>query len=176
VSDSARNVGTLPGALLRTLAAQHMRSPTPRLLMTVTGRPPSARAAVASDPRSTPIVRSEGTRTVVVPRGEADFFTSPALLDVLSQVIDLRAGDVVVDLGAVDFIDSAAVPIVARARHSFADRGRKLTFRSPSRVAARLLDLFGLSDYIEVGEEARAMSVDRRRRRAYNPEHLRGVT
>jgi anti-anti-sigma factor len=121
--------------------------------MTLTVLRPSARTARSFRlALTTPVVHAEGKRTVVVLRGEADVSTRPVLCDVLSRVIALGAGDVVIDLAEVEFIDTATVRALAVGQQSLDGQGRKLTFRSPSRLAARMLDLFGLADLIEVRE------------------------
>jgi anti-anti-sigma factor len=112
--------------------------------------PSSARTAAGLRAAlAVPAVHEEGTRTVVVLRGEADLAARPVLADVLSRVIALRAGDVVIDLTEAEFLDTAIVRALAVGEQLLDRRGRRLTFRSPSRLAARVLDVFGLSDLIE---------------------------
>jgi anti-anti-sigma factor len=118
--------------------------------MTLTELSPSEVAArvLRSGPLD-PTVRVEGPRTVVALRGEADISTRPVLSDVLSLVIATRTGDVVIDLAELEFIDSATVRLLATA-HQLLDRhDRKLTFRSPSRLAVRVLAVFELTRLIE---------------------------
>jgi anti-anti-sigma factor len=118
--------------------------------MTVTVLPPSAHTAGSVlSALTTPVVRAEGTRTVVVLLGEADFSTRPVLADALSRVIALHTGDVVIDLAEAEFIDTDTVRVLAVAQQLLDRHDRKLTFRSPSRLAARMLYLFGLTDLIE---------------------------
>jgi anti-anti-sigma factor len=100
------------------------------------------------------VVRAEGTRTVVVLTGESDISTGPVLSTVLSRVIALHARDVVIDLAEAEFTDTAAVRVLAVGQQLLDDRGRTLTFRSPSRLAARVLHMFGLTDRIEAREAA----------------------
>jgi anti-anti-sigma factor len=129
-----------------------MRSPIREAAaMPLTMLPPSpdtvqraVRCAVTS-----PVVHAEATPTVVTLRGEADVSTRPALADVLSRVIAHGAGDVVIDLAPVTFIDTATVRVLATGQQLLDRTGRALTFRSPSRLAVRVLDLFGLTDQIE---------------------------
>ncbi len=64
-------------------------------------------------------------------------------------MIAARLGDVVIDLTDTDFIDTAISRTLADAQQMLDLQGRRVTFRSPSRLAARLLDLFGLSPLIE---------------------------
>jgi anti-anti-sigma factor len=110
--------------------------------------PPSARAVRIVRPALTILVRRAGIRTVVVLRGEADLSTMSILSDALSRVVALGAGDVVVDLVETEFIDCGSVRSFAVCRRLMDGQGRKLTFRSPSRLAALVLAAFGLGDLI----------------------------
>lgn len=94
-------------------------------------------------------VSREGSATVVVIRGEADSATVPTLMDVLVGVIADRTDDVVVDLSQTEFIDSAAVRALARAGQFLAERDRRLTIRSPSRLAIRVLTIHELFHLVE---------------------------
>ena len=101
-------------------------------------------------PHRTPIaglaatVSREGAVTVVAFRGEADRATLQVVEDALCDVITDGDGDVVVDLAQMEFIDSAALRAILRARETLEPSGRHLTLRSPSRIAGRLLGVFGL--------------------------------
>jgi anti-sigma B factor antagonist len=123
--------------------------------MALTVSPPLERAArTVRSGLLTTFVRAEGNRSVVVLRGEADLSARPALSDVLSRVIAERTGDVVVDLAEVEFVDSTTVHALAVAQEFLDRQGRKLRIRSPSRLAVRVLEVFGLSDLIESREGA----------------------
>jgi anti-anti-sigma factor len=104
----------------------------------------------------TPVVRAEDDCSVVVLRGEADAASRPALSDVLSDVIAWRVGDVVIDLAEVAFIDTATIRSLAVARELLQRSGRVLTFRSPSRLAAQMIQLFGLTALIEAPDAVKA--------------------
>jgi anti-anti-sigma factor len=101
-------------------------------------------------------VSTEGSATVIVLRGEADSATVPTLMDVLVSVIAERPGDVVVDLSQTDFIDSASVRALARAGQFLAERDRRLTIRSPSRLAIRVLTIHDLFHLVESAPSRRA--------------------
>jgi anti-anti-sigma factor len=120
--------------------------------MTLTVLPPARAARGIRSTPTTPVVRAEGTGTVIVLRGEADFSTTAVLSDLLSRVIASQAGDVVIDLAEVEFIDTATIRALAVGLQSLDGQGRMLTFRSPSRLAARMLHLFELADHIEERE------------------------
>lgn len=121
--------------------------------------PPSVRTARTLQSTLTTTVSAEGTRTLVVLQGEADLSTRPVLSDVLSRVIAMEAGDVVIDLAQANFVGTATVRVFAAARQLLDRRGRRLIFRSPTRLAARVLDLFGLTELIEVGVAAQLSAV-----------------
>jgi anti-anti-sigma factor len=100
-------------------------------------------------PGLTATMSSEGTTTVVALRGEADVATLPVLLDVLARAIAIHEGPVVIDLAGAQLIDTATVRALDRARQFLATKDRDLTFRSPSKLPARVLDFFALSDLVE---------------------------
>ena len=91
---------------------------------------------------------AEGPTTVVVLRGEADIATLPIVIEAFARVIADRGGDVVVDLAETDFIDTAALRAILRAKGVLAGGERRLTLRSPSPIAGRLLDVFGVKDLV----------------------------
>jgi anti-anti-sigma factor len=90
----------------------------------------------------------EGPETVVVARGDIDVASVPDLVDMLASVFGQFEGPVVVDLAETEFIDTAAMRVLARARQFLCDNGRLFTLRSPPRQAAGLLRLFGLSHLV----------------------------
>jgi anti-anti-sigma factor len=92
----------------------------------------------------------EGTATVVFLQGESDVLTLPLLADTLSRVVACAAGDVIVDLAGAVFIDSATTRTLAVLRELLERQDRRLTLRSPSRMAIRVLDLFGLTELVGV--------------------------
>lgn len=102
-------------------------------------------------------VSTEGTSTVVALRGEADVATLPVLMRALSCVVADHHGDVVVDLAQTSFIDTATLRAVLQAREALNGSGRRLTIRSPSRIAGRLLTVFGLFGLVSP-QETRAMT------------------
>jgi anti-anti-sigma factor len=116
---------------------------------------PSGRAGSGGPSDLTiPMLRMEGTRTVVVVRGEVDLSTRPVLADVISRAIAGTVGDVVVDLGQATFVDSTVVHLLEAGQQLMERRGRKLTVRSPSRLVTRMLALSGLTELIEGPESA----------------------
>jgi anti-sigma B factor antagonist len=88
----------------------------------------------------------EADHTVVWLNGEHDASTVAALWEVMARAIARNDGDVVIDLSGVEFLGSATVGVIMRARDTLRPRSRSLTLRCPSRCAARVLDLYGLAD------------------------------
>jgi len=155
VLDLAIGFGTLPGALLRTLVAHQgnafMNQGGSPMALTIP--PPSTLAGLSVGfVAAIPVVHAESGRTVIALRGEADISARPALCETLSQVIASGRGDVVIDLAETTFIDTAIVRTLATGQQLLERQGNSLTFRSPSRLAARILQVFGLTDLIETQE------------------------
>lgn len=96
-------------------------------------------------------ISAEGPATVVALDGEADVATLPAVNRMLDRAIRAHDGPVIVELAETRFIDIGTVRALAHASRALAGRGRRLTVRSASRTAVRVLELFGLSDRIVAG-------------------------
>jgi anti-anti-sigma factor len=112
--------------------------------------PPST--VVESRVRSTPTtvkVADNRSPLVVVLRNTEEPFARSDLSEVLAGLIAGGTSDVVVDLGEVDFIDTSSFFTLAATARLLDRDGRQLSFRSPSRLATRVLKLFGLSDRID---------------------------
>jgi anti-sigma B factor antagonist len=95
------------------------------------------------------LAERDSDRTVVWLRGEHDASTVPALWETIDGAIARDDADLVVDLSGVEFMGSATVGVIIRARELLRPRSRSLTVRCPSRCAQRVLDLYGLSDLLD---------------------------
>lgn len=116
--------------------------------------PPVLPSSAVTTPRRGPpglssVVRPEGAANVLVLRGDADLSTMRILSDAVAAVVALGAGDVIVDLGQVHFVDSGSIRVLVDLRQALEARGRRLTFRAPSRLAIRALEVYGVSGLIE---------------------------
>jgi anti-anti-sigma factor len=107
-----------------------------------------------NEPALVASVYKDGAATVIALRGEGDLFTLPVVVDVLARVIAASDGPVVVDLAQARFIDVNTLRAVSRASQFLNDHGRTLTLRSPSRMAARILELLDLSRLVETNRLA----------------------
>lgn len=91
-------------------------------------------------------VRSEGTAAVVVVSGELDLASGPELEQTLEQLAEQPTELLVIDLRAVDFMDSTGLSIIVKAHQRFADAGRQLALVRGTPQVQRLLDLTGVAE------------------------------
>jgi anti-sigma B factor antagonist len=84
------------------------------------------------------------SEAVVVVNGELDLATSPRLAACIDEVADHHAGDVVVDLAGVSFLDSSALRVLVAAHLRLADGDRRLVVRQPSDATRSVLTVAGL--------------------------------
>ncbi len=89
-------------------------------------------------------VRREGDATTVLAEGEIDKATAPLLRDCLT---DLQ-GDVVLDLTALEFLDSTGLGVLIGASRSLEESGGRLRVRAPQPQVRRVLDITGLGEWI----------------------------
>jgi anti-sigma B factor antagonist len=82
---------------------------------------------------------------VVWVRGEHDISTRDRLSVRLATAAGRDAADIVVDLSGVTFMDASTIGALVAARNDLRVHSRSLTFRHPSRIALRLLELCGLA-------------------------------
>jgi anti-anti-sigma factor len=81
---------------------------------------------------------------VVVVRGEIDAATA----SILDEAIEDVRGTVVLDLGAVTFLDSSGVRVLLRHHQRREDAGAQLVLIELSRPVRRVLDAAGVLEYL----------------------------
>jgi anti-anti-sigma factor len=84
--------------------------------------------------------------TVVTLRGELDLATAPRLGDLLDEI----AGDAILDLRQVGYIDSTGVRLLLRRDADFRSRGRTLTILRGSRVVQRMFELTDADRWLQL--------------------------
>lgn len=96
-------------------------------------------------------IRREHDVVVVTPVGEMDAVTSPALADVLEEVL---AGDrprgVVVDLAKVGFCDSRCIGVLVAAYRRGRDTGVGVVVAEPQQQVNRLFVIAGIDQVIPI--------------------------
>ena len=78
---------------------------------------------------------------VVTVRGALDLATRPILAEVLAEAFSKAEGDVAVEMGELDFVDSSGADLLLRARDFLAQHDKELILRSPSRAVQDVLAL-----------------------------------
>ena len=86
-----------------------------------------------------------GAATVAV-HGELDAQTAPLFRDHLDWLIALRRSPIVLDVGAVSFVDLEAYRVLAEVGQRCRADHRGLVLVRPSVALRRLLDVVGLPD------------------------------
>ena len=99
---------------------------------------------------------TEKGQTLVKVRGRLDRESAPAVLDWIEAWMPKKAGRVGLDLGEVDYLDSAGVAVLAESLYLAKRRGCELSLVKVSEQARRTLDLFRfkgeLQDQVRVSE------------------------
>ncbi len=88
--------------------------------------------------------------TVVAVAGELDILTAPKFSATIDELVRKRAGDVLVDLSEVRFVDSAGLQVLLSARRRMTRQGRGLAMICPDGPARRVMELARLTDALGV--------------------------
>jgi anti-sigma B factor antagonist len=83
--------------------------------------------------------------------GEVDMYTAPQLRDYLSQ---LDAGDVVIDLSDVGFLDSLGVAVLVKANERTKRAGQTFTIVGASARIRKIFELTGLGELLQISPAA----------------------
>ena len=81
--------------------------------------------------------------------GEIDAHTAP---DISKAVARATGASLEIDLSGVDFVDSSGLRALIEAHQRFEANGGSLTLVRPSAVVARLFDISGVGDYLNVAD------------------------
>jgi anti-sigma B factor antagonist len=74
-------------------------------------------------------------------RGEIDIATSPRLIAALNELVTDSASAVVVDLTAVEFMDSTGLALLVRAQRRMRKRGRGFAVVCPDGPVRRIFEI-----------------------------------
>ena len=86
----------------------------------------------------------------VAVRGEVELATAPVLTAALEEGIRGSSGAFVIDLAAVDFLDSSGVACLVRARALLGRDDRALALVCPPGSVRRVLELTGIDELVPV--------------------------
>ena len=117
------------------------------------GAPPHAWKAATSSAVAAPVATGspdESDRPIVVREsGPLDLGAAPRVREAIQSAFTSGDGDVVVDIAAVDFVDSVILSVFVTAHKRFAAADRTVTFLVPARLMP-LFELTGLLGVLDV--------------------------
>jgi len=97
------------------------------------------------------IQRRDDERGVVLALfGELDVVSAPELAHALSEVLEQPNVWVMLDLNGLDFVDSAGVSVLIRAKQRADTNGQTLVLRRPTEQLERVFALVGLADWLDI--------------------------
>jgi anti-sigma B factor antagonist len=103
----------------------------------------------AREPSGLAVVELDvGPLAGVALRGELEIATAPELTAQLDERIRFSTGPFVVDLSAVDFLDSSGVSCLIRARALLGSEDRALALICPPGNVLRVLELTGVDELV----------------------------
>jgi anti-anti-sigma factor len=89
-------------------------------------------------------IERRGDAAVVVPTGELDLATAPALEASLARAFEDDCGHVVLDLRELEFIDSSGLRTLLTARRRAEDAGQRFSLVAGHRALERTLEIAGV--------------------------------
>ena len=98
-------------------------------------------------------VAATGGLAALSVRGELDIRSAPDLRSWLTRVLDDGAGQVVIDLSGVEFMDSSGLGVLVGAHRRLARIGGRLTIVGVGDVVGRLLHVTGLTRVFDVRDQ-----------------------
>ena len=91
------------------------------------------------------LVSRNGAGAVLTAIGELDLATTEAMRDALNRL----AGNVLVDLSRVTFLDSSTIGVLVGSRNRLVSNGGDLRLRRPQEAVRQSLELVGLGGWID---------------------------
>ena len=94
------------------------------------------------------VVELKGDAGRVVLAGEIDVLAAPGVLEAIDLALALRAGRILIDLGAVTFLDSAGIRAIVIGYQDAVRLGAGFAIGAVQPNVARILALTGLRDVL----------------------------
>ncbi len=94
----------------------------------------------------------EPSGLIVTVSGELDIATAPTLRDRLNEAIDAGRSRVVIDLSAIDFLDSVALATIVHAKQRLPEGGRMALAIDPSSYVMLVFESGGLPKVLDLVE------------------------
>lgn len=90
--------------------------------------------------------------TIVGVSGELDVYTAPALEEVLADLVDEGATDLIVDLSSVDFMDSTGLGLLIKALKWIRERDGSLGIVVVTDKIRKVFQITGLDSVLSLHE------------------------
>jgi anti-anti-sigma factor len=100
----------------------------------------------------------DGSRTTLVLDGDLDVQSAPLVQQAVAAAVREGAGDVVVDLRNVSFIDSSGLGVLIACHKRARRESCRLVLRAPSHRVARLLAVTTLDRVLDIERESESES------------------
>ena len=94
-------------------------------------------------------IQADGYALLAV-QGEIDIATSPRLIAALNDAVTDTTGAVLVDLSAVEFMDSTGLALLIRAQRRMSRRGRGFAVVCPDGPVRRIFELTDMVEALRV--------------------------
>jgi anti-anti-sigma factor len=94
-------------------------------------------------------IEREDDTMVVSLYGEADLFSATSLEDQLNRAMESGAGQVIVDLSGLHFIDSISLRVLVKAALASREDSNRLYFLRGSRQVERVLEISGIKQQLQ---------------------------
>ncbi|MDQ1396001.1 MAG: anti-sigma factor antagonist [Acidimicrobiaceae bacterium] len=101
--------------------------------------------ALVEDQASTVHTVNEGSTTVVLVSGELDAVSGADLRNELAAILEDGSGDIVIDLGEVEFVDSSGLGVLVGGLKRSQQNGRMLRLRNLPAKLDKIFVIAGLS-------------------------------
>lgn len=86
----------------------------------------------------------------VLVEGEVDVSNADQLRSAVDAALAGSAPEVTIDLARVPYIDSTGIGVLVGAAHRAQEAGKQLVVASPQKNVARVLDLLGVADDLNI--------------------------
>jgi anti-anti-sigma factor len=97
-------------------------------------------------------IDSAGGKTVIALKGRLTFNDHASFRDLIKKMLDAPHSDQVIDLSALDFVDSAGLGMLLIAREELQGRDAHLSLAHPHGQVRQVLNVAHLSKIIEIVE------------------------
>ena len=101
------------------------------------------------------VTRHVGAATVLEARGHIDLATRLKLSTALNDAVTEGEGPVIIDLCAIEFIDSTGIGVLLNALRRLTRQGRVLSVICPPGAVRRVFEVTGLESTFSLHEELR---------------------